>query len=254
MTPLRKKLAIAGAILLGLLLIAVGSLAYLWNQATALPEWYTEGNIEDFAGEPSDSDGPPPPSHWIALDDRGNVLPDPEPEPGFFAPAPAPAEAAPRRYYDYSEPAPAPRVRKPRTGPKPERYELRGFHQQGVRKPSPAVRASRAVYEGGRLEIGVILDLERLPVDKLKPRERARYERAVESFPGVMDRDVWVGVEDEPISVGGYLALSPDAEVRVGKLKYSLADAAKRMGMTPVEMRMELNRELRRLGFVDPEG
>jgi hypothetical protein len=62
-----------------------------------------------------------------------------------------------------------------------------------------------------------------------------------------------VGVDDEPMSVGGYLALSPEAEVRVGKLTYSLDSAAKRLGMTPIELRMEVNRELRRLGFVDPD-
>jgi hypothetical protein len=261
MTPLRKKLVIAGAVLLALVLVALGSLAYVWNQATALPEWYTEGNASEYVGTPEASDVPPGPSRWIAFDEQGNRLPEPEPEPGdalFPWPAEAEAEpeaeAMPRRYYDYGAPsvAPAPRVRTPRTGPKAERHEMRGFHQH-ARKPSPAIRASRAVYEHERLEIGVILDLQQLPVDKLKPRDRARYDRAVQNFPGIMERDIWVGVEDEPLSVGGYLALSPAAEVRVGKLRYSLDSAAERLGMTPIELRLEVNRELRRLGFVDPD-
>jgi hypothetical protein len=258
MTPLRKKLAIAATVLLSLLLITAGVLAYLWNQATALPEWYTEGNASEFAGVPEDADVPPGPSRWIAFDEQGNRIPEPEPEPGsaYFAwPAEAEPEAMPRRYYDYAEaaPAPPPRVRPPRTGPKPERHEMRGFHRHVRGKPNPAIRASRAVYEHERLEIGVILDLQQLPVDRLKPRDRARYERAVQNFPGIMERDIWVGVEDEPLRVGGYLALSPDAEVRVGKLKYSLDGAAERLGMTAIELRLEVNRELRRLGFVDPD-
>jgi len=263
MTPLRKKLAIAGAVVLALLLVAAGTLAYLWNQATALPDWYTADTPSEFGGPAEDlSDVPPGPSQWIAFDAQGNRLPDPEPDPasGCFtwdsAPEAAPADPAapPRRYYDYADPtpAPAPRVRPPRTGPKPERYEMRGFHRH-ARKPSPAVRASRAVYEDGKLEIGIILDLQQLPVDRLKPRDRARYERAVANFPGIMERDIWVGVEDEPLRVGGYLALSPEAEVRVGKLTYSVDGAAQRLGMTPMELRLEVNRELRRLGFVDPD-
>ncbi len=248
MTPLRRRLAIAGGVLLALILVAVGVVAYFWNQATALPEWYTEGNIEQFEGEPQDEDGPRPPSRWIALDEQGNQLPEPEAE---LDPA---LEGMPRRYHDYAPtPAPAPRSRKPRTGPDVKRHEMRGFHRPVRGNPNPAIRASRAVYENGHLEIGLILDLERLPADKLKPRDLERYERAKRSFPGVMDRDVWVGVEDEPIRVGGYLALSPEAEVRVGKLTYSVDAAAKRVGMTAVELRMEVNRELRRLGFVDPE-
>lgn len=264
MTPLRRRLAIAGAVLLVLLLVGVGTLAYFWNQATALPDWYTEGDATEYSGAPvPGSDVPGGPSQWIAFDEQGNRLPDPEPAPGsspFFTwpsePEPgASVEGMPRRHYDYAEPpvaAPAPRAVAPRSGPKPDRYEMRGFHRH-ARKPSPAIQASRAVYEDGRLEIGVILDLQQLPVERLKPRDRTRYENAVANFPGIMERDIWVGVEDEPMSVEGYLALSPDAEVRVGKLTYSLDGAAKRLGMTPLELRFEVNRELRRLGFVDPD-
>jgi hypothetical protein len=260
MTPLRKKLAIAGAILLALVLIVAGTLAYVWTQATALPDWYTEGDLAEYAGTPEDgTDVPPGPSHWIAFDEQGNRLPDAEPAAdGFLWPAEAEAtaqpSALPRRYYDYAEPVPAPtpRVRPPRTGPKPERYEMRGFHRH-ARKPSPAVQASRAVFEDDALEIGVILDLQQLPVDRLKPRDRARYERAIANFPGIMERDIWVGVHDEPLRVGGFLALSPGAKVRVGKLTYSLDGAAERLGMTGMELRLEVNRELRRLGFVDPD-
>ncbi len=262
MTPLRKKLAIAGAVVLAIVLVTAGVLAYLWTQVTALPEWYTEGNLEEYAGPPADgSDVPGGPSHWIAFDEQGNRLPELElePEQAWQWPAEAgvgpEAEAAPgtmpRRSYDYA-PEPAPRVRPPRKGPKPERYEMRGFHRH-VPRPSPAIKASRAVYERGHLEIGVILDLQALPVDRLKPRDRDRYERAIVSFPGIMERDIWVGVEDEPLRVGGYLALSPEAEVRVGKLTYSIDGAAKRLGMTPMELRLEVNRSLRRLGFVDPD-
>lgn len=258
MTPLRRRLAIAAAALLAVGLVVVGVLGYVWTQATALPEWYTEADPLEYAGEGEGdpSGGPAAPPQWIAFDEQGNRLPDGEDDPAHpvIALETAPPPATPRRHdsYDRQQPAP-PRPRAARMGPAPKRHELRGFHRSGKGRPSPAVRASRAVYEDGHLEIGVILDLQRLPKDELKPRDRARYDRAVERFPGIMERDIWVGVEDEPLRVGGYLALSPSAEVRVGKLRYSLDGAAKRLGMTPIELRLELNRALRRLGFVDPE-
>lgn len=249
-----KKVAIALAVLL---LVAGGIVAYLWHQATALPQWYTEGDLQEYAGEAIDGDGPTAAPRWIALDEQGHRLPeaDPVPLPPPFegdpasAPAPESAEAPPS--------SAAPSRRAGRSAPRASRHELRGFHVRrgkgGKPKRSPAIRASRAVYEQGRLEIGVILDLSRLPQDKLGPKDRRRYERAVANFPGITKRDVWVGVEDEPITVDGYLQLSPGAEVRVGKLTYPLASAAERMGMSQMQLRMELNRELRRLGFTDPE-
>lgn len=247
-----KKVAIALAVLL---LVAGGLVAYLWTRATALPDWYTEGEGNPYAGDPLDSDGPDAPARWIPLDEQGNRLPSADP-----VPLPPPFEEAPVDEPTTEPPAastPAPTRRSRPATPRAQRHELRGFHvrrgKDGKRTRSPAIRASRAVYEDGRLEVGVILDLSRLPQDKLRSRDRRRYERAVANFPGITKRDVWVGVDDEPLSVGGYLQLSPQAEVRVGTLTYSLASAAKRLGMSEMEMRLELNRELRRLGFVDPE-
>ncbi|MEX1362520.1 MAG: hypothetical protein AB1Z98_05300, partial [Nannocystaceae bacterium] len=184
--------------------------------------------------------------------------PEAEPLPPATAPTPGlpPRPDSSAASPDTVEATPPPRRRRPPADASAKRHELRGFHvrrgKDGTRKTNPAIQASRAVYEDGALEIGVILDLSKLPQDKLKPRDRERYARAIKSFPGITKRDVWVGVEDEPISVGGYLQLSPEAAVRVGKLEYSLAGAAKRLGMSSVELRMELNRALRRLGFVDP--
>lgn len=249
-----KKVAIA---LVVLLLIGVGVVAYLWNQATALPDWYTQGDSTRYAGDPHDGADPLAPPRWIALDEQGNRIP-----PAQSVPLPPPFEGAPPpAAVPESTPtpprAPAPVRRAPTTSPRAQRHELRGFHVRrgkgGKPQRSPAVRASRAVYERGHLEIGVILDLSRLPRDKLKPKDRQRYERAVANFPGITKRDVWVGVEDEPIRVDGYLQLSTEAEVRVGTLTYSLASAAERMGMSQMQLRMEINRELRRLGLTDPE-
>lgn len=246
-----KKLAIGLAVLL---LLAAGVAGWLWHQATALPQWYTEGDASQFEGVAEHDDGPAPAPQWIALDEQGEQLPDasvplaPEaPKPGS---APKGADSAPAPVL------PPPRTRA-RKNSNAKRHELRGFHvrrgKDGKRKSNPAIKASRAVYEDGQLELGAIVDASKMPKKKLKARDRGRVERALKNFPGITERDVWIGIEDSPISVGGYLQLSPEADVRVGKLTYSLADAAKRVGMSPIELRMELNRELRRLGFVDPE-
>ncbi|MEM7151770.1 MAG: hypothetical protein AAF799_02965 [Myxococcota bacterium] len=248
-----KKLAIA---LLLLVLVVAGVLGWLWHRATELPEWYTEQSLEEYAGQPVREDGTVAPPQWIALDEQGQRLPQAEPELAPSA-APPPVDAQAEGAPATAQPSPRKR-RRAEPNPAAKRHELRGFHvrrgKDGRPRSSPAIKASRASYESRRLEIGVILDLSRLPRDKLKKRDRIRYQRAVDNFPGITDRDVWVGVEDEPISVGGYLQLSPEAEVRIGSLTYSLASAAERMGMSSMELRLELNRELRRLGFVDPEG
>ena len=272
-----KKVAIGLGVLV---LLAGGVVAWLWHQATALPDWYTEvpaAELAEYAGAEQDSEGAEP--KWIAFDHDGERLEEEIPlEPdaprgiGGVMREAVGEEAMPAPEKPAAEPK-----RKKKRSRKAKRHELRGFHrgltkrrkkrrkgpplspaekaarEEATTTKAKAVRASRAVYEDGHLEVGVVLDLADFPADKLAPKERARYERAVKNFPGLTNRDVWVGVEDDAVIVDGYLQLGLDAKVRVGKLTYSLAGAAKRLGMKPEQLLREVNRELRRAGFVDPD-
>ncbi|MEX1366358.1 MAG: hypothetical protein AB1Z98_24750, partial [Nannocystaceae bacterium] len=78
-----KKVAIAVGVLL---LLGAGVLAWLWQQATALPQWYTDGSMEELAGEPEADDGPVASPQWIAFDEQGERLPEAEPLPPATAP------------------------------------------------------------------------------------------------------------------------------------------------------------------------
>ena len=69
-----KKLAIALGVLL---LLGAGVLGWLWHQATALPDWYTEGDAQQYAGTPEGDEGPAPAPGWVALDEQGQPRGEP---------------------------------------------------------------------------------------------------------------------------------------------------------------------------------
>lgn len=209
-----RRVAIFGAV--GLVVLA-GVAFYLWRQATALPDWYEEERVDELRAEEPPAGAPP---RWVAI-------PVEEEEPSPQTP-------------DEEEPPP---------GVKAKRYVLRNFHRRGGADQPTAIEASRATYDGKRLEAGVVLDLSRVPKDKLTPRDKALYERAVEQFPGLTRRNVYVGLEDRPVREGEALRLGEFPKVRVGNLRYDLDDAARRLGMTEAELRREFDRELARLGL-----
>ncbi len=227
------KKVLAGAAVL--LVIGVATIVWLWRQATALPDWYTQADAPALETDRASAD-PEAPPRWIPIAEDGVTI--------------APRQVQPLSLPPTTEPptAPAPAEPRPRTGPR--RHELRGFHRRAGQDPAAsAVRASRAVYEDGALQAGVILDLSRIPHETLAPRSRDLFERAIRNFPMLSQRDVYVGIEDDPVVEGGLPRLGPAPRIRVGKLRYSLDDAAHRLGMTPDELRRELDRELRRLGL-----
>lgn len=138
---------------------------------------------------------------------------------------------------------------KPVAGEGDGAVELRGFHKKTPLvkgKAAKAIRASRAVRKGERMEAGVVIDTSEVPRDDLSERDRDVLERALK-LPGVEGRDVYVGVEDKPILKDGVPTLSPDAKLRVGNVTYSINDAAARLGMDASKLRAELNRKLQQI-------
>lgn len=218
---------------IGLVLLAgtgIAGATYVWRQATALPEWYVEGEVSAEEDRPTSA--------------------APEPEAGMRAEQPAL-----RGGVAFEHDPPSPSAGDGFTAPRskstaPPRREVRQFHRRGLppgtRTP---VKASRATLDGEHLEAGVVLDLSNIPRDQLTPHDRALYDRAILAFPALARRDVYVGIEDEPRSDGKVLRLGPNPKIRVGNLRYSLAKAAEKLGIPPDELRREFDRELARIGL-----
>ena len=165
--------------------------------------------------------------------------------PGPSAPRPAaPAPDAPLVWKDAAD------------APAGKRKELRNFHRRAAKQdPTVAkvIKASRASFEDGKLEMGVVADLRNLPKDKLNDSQRDLFQRVHDNFPSATDREIYIGVEDpSPVLKDGKIELGPDARLRVGDLGYALDAAATRLGMTPEKLRAQFNAEARRLGVTAP--
>ncbi len=137
-----------------------------------------------------------------------------------------------------------------------KRKELRNFHRRAAKKdPTVAkvIKASRASFEDGKLEMGVVADLRNLPNDKLNSSQRDLFERVRASFPSATDREVYIGVEDpSPMLVGGKIELGPAARLKVGSLTYDLDAAAAKLGMSPAALRAQFNAQAASLGVAAP--
>ncbi len=240
-----RKIAIGvGITVLVLLVAAVGSAAYLWRQATAMPEWADEAMAELDA----DTEGAPVDPGWVEVDDGVDW--------DEVAPRPAPPEPG----MSQGSPPGSPQVEAPEASRKPKKSsgtrQMRNFHlrtasqDKALRK---ATRASRAVYEDGTLEAGFIIDMGRLKREDLKEKNRPMYDRALKVFPPLRGTKVYIAIIDEPVSEGGYLQLGDKTRVKIGNLDYSLPTAARRLGLSPKKVTTEINRELRRLKVTDPD-
>lgn len=137
-----------------------------------------------------------------------------------------------------------------------KRKELRNFHRRAAKQdPTVAkvIKASRASFEDGKLEMGVVADLRNLPNDKLNDSQRELFQKVHDNFPSATDREIYIGVEDPaPVLKDGKIELGPTAKLKVGDLTYDLDAAAARLGMSADKLRAQFNAEARRLGVTAP--
>ncbi len=226
-----RKILLGAAITLGVVIVGVaGTATYFYRQATALPEWYD-------------------PNAPVAETEDLQVDPD---APLEWEPAGPPAPTGAEPPTDASAPAES---STPDAKQKPRRRVMKNFHLKAVAKDpvlQKATRSSRAEFHDGRLEAGAVLDMKRIDKKALSKDNRQFFDRAAKAFPPLRNEQVYLALEDEPVTRDGYLQLGPNPSVKIGNLSYSLDGAARRLGMSPKALRREIDGELRRLKVLDP--
>lgn len=146
-------------------------------------------------------------------------------------------------------------IRIPHGEPRAGAFQLRNPHLRAGSQKAPiqkAIKQSRATYDKGELEAGAVVNLSEIDLDSLSPEERARYQETIDAFPALTGRDVYVGLEGGVDRGDGTLSLGRDTKLRIGDTRYSLATAAKRLGMSESELRKTIEQELARLNVELP--
>ena len=203
----------------GALVIRLSWLGYQWHQATQLPAWASEPPPTQVAQQRivrSDS-----PLQWttpteVELPDDG----DRDREPSVPA----------------------------------KKRELRNFHVQMLTRGDPleaAVSGSRATFEHGKLDAGVILDVSKINYSNMPAPDRRAVSRALDVL-GLSGKQIYVGLEDRPLNHKGILQVSDNVEVKIGNTRHSLASVAQKVGLSPAQLRRQINSTLAKSGLRYP--
>jgi Flp pilus assembly protein CpaB len=128
-------------------------------------------------------------------------------------------------------------------------YVLRNPHlrAESTTPLQKAIKQSRATYEDGDLEAGAVLNLSEMDMDSLSAEEREQYQKSIDAFPALTGRDVYVGIEGGVAGGDGKLTIGSDTKLKIGDTSYSLASAAKKLGMSEAELRASIEKELARM-------
>jgi hypothetical protein len=117
---------------------------------------------------------------------------------------------------------------------------------------TPAVKRISTQIADGKIESGAVINLANLPTHTLSQTEQDALMQLVKAFPGLSDRDVYVGVEGTPAIANGQLKLD-GTRLRIGNVKLSVADVARQLGVSEASLQERIDQQipLERVGIQD---
>jgi hypothetical protein len=107
-----------------------------------------------------------------------------------------------------------------------------------------AVESVNSTIQNGRIESGAVLNLANVPIADLQSAERELVSLVRETFPGLVNREIYVGVEGQPTIQNGQLQFDQSLRIKIGNLSLTAADVAQRLGVSEETLWRSLNREL----------
>lgn len=114
-----------------------------------------------------------------------------------------------------------------------------------------AVRSVNSTIRNGQIESGAVINLSKVPLDRLDPTEREVLALIRDTVPALADREIYVGIEGRPAVINGKLQFDDSLRIKIGNFRFTATDVAERLGVSPTKLWQELDRELGALHVKD---
>ncbi|MBD2577862.1 hypothetical protein [Oscillatoria sp. FACHB-1406] len=107
-----------------------------------------------------------------------------------------------------------------------------------------ATRGVQTKIEPEKLEVGAVVNLDRLDSEVLSGSGKAALEKVLQKFPVPSDREVYIGIEGVPTVENGRLKVDNNTRVKVGNVSLSIVEVAKQLSVPPEMLVSGINQKL----------
>jgi hypothetical protein len=111
-------------------------------------------------------------------------------------------------------------------------------------KISEAVKAVKTNIKEGKIEGGALVNISEIPTAHLRESETAAITRAFKVFPGLENREVYIGIEGKPTIEDGQLKFDENTKIKIGNLSFTQAELSEKLGIPESQIRQFTNFEL----------
>ncbi|MBD2040027.1 hypothetical protein [Microcoleus sp. FACHB-672] len=236
-------------IILSLSIGVVGIVYYQWQQFTNLPEWYTQQaqaspnlinfkNPEEVKEAKTQLEGKI--DAYLVSKESQPVLEEPKNDSPFNTqPIVGSANAAAGKTFDPDSVA----INLDAT----EFNTLVVSNLVENARSSPLLESAegfKTTIKNGAIEAGVVLNISQIPTDQLAAGERTAFNKAIQTFPFMENRQVYLALEGKPSLEQGTLKFDDNTKVKVGNLSMTLSELSQKLGIPQEQLNQKINLEL----------
>jgi hypothetical protein len=115
---------------------------------------------------------------------------------------------------------------------------------QSNKQIPPGIKGINTNIKDGKIYTGALVNLDRLVHDLSSGSQVAALSKLTDRLPFLKDRYIYVGVLGKPIVVDSKIKLDRDTQIKIGKMNFTISQLAENLGIAPEKIQQAIDLKL----------
>ena len=102
----------------------------------------------------------------------------------------------------------------------------------------------KTTIKEGKIRTGAMVNVDRLARDSEPGTQTAALSKLTEKLPFLKDRDVYIGIVGKPIVKDGRIKLDNDTQIKIGKVTFTVAQLSQNLGVSEEKIQKAIELKL----------
>jgi hypothetical protein len=111
------------------------------------------------------------------------------------------------------------------------------------------IKGIKTKIEAGKVYAGAMVNLDKLAQNGQSAGRSAALKKLTDKLTFLKERDVYIGISGKPIVNGSKIELEPNTQIKVGNMKFTIAQLAETLAVSPDKIQQAISVQLQQPNF-----
>jgi hypothetical protein len=111
------------------------------------------------------------------------------------------------------------------------------------------IKGIKTNIKEGKVYAGALVNLAQLAHNGKPGSQTAILSKLTDKLTFLKNRDVYIGIVGTPVVEGNQIKFDPDTQIKVGNMNFTIAELAENLGVSPAKIQQAMNLQLQQQNF-----